>query len=71
MTLGSGVGSADADADADADVAVRRADTHDRVRHDKIDKAGSVTLRVAGRLLAGRGGFGKRRVDGRGGGAVR
>jgi hypothetical protein len=27
-----------------------RADTHDRVRHDKIDKAGSVTLRVAGRL---------------------
>ena len=28
----------------------RRADTHDRVRHDKIDKAGSVTLRVAGRL---------------------
>ena len=28
----------------------RRADTHDRVRHDKIDKAGSVTLRVAGQL---------------------
>jgi transposase InsO family protein len=28
----------------------RRRDTHDRVRHDKIDKAGSVTLRVAGRL---------------------
>ena len=28
----------------------RSADTHDRVRHDKIDKAGSVTLRVAGRL---------------------
>jgi transposase InsO family protein len=28
----------------------RTADTHDRVRHDKIDKAGSVTLRVAGRL---------------------
>ena len=28
----------------------RRADTHDRIRHDKIDKAGSVTLRVAGRL---------------------
>jgi transposase InsO family protein len=28
----------------------RHADTHDRVRHDKIDKAGSVTLRVAGRL---------------------
>jgi transposase InsO family protein len=27
-----------------------RTDTHDRVRHDKIDKAGSVTLRVAGRL---------------------
>jgi integrase-like protein len=28
----------------------RSADSHDRVRHDKIDKAGSVTLRVAGRL---------------------
>jgi transposase InsO family protein len=28
----------------------RSTDTHDRVRHDKIDKAGSVTLRVAGRL---------------------
>jgi transposase InsO family protein len=28
----------------------RSADTHDRVRHDKIDKSGSVTLRVAGRL---------------------
>ena len=28
----------------------RSADTHDRVRHDKIDKAGGVTLRVAGRL---------------------
>jgi transposase InsO family protein len=28
----------------------RRADTHDRVRHDKIDKTGSVTLRLAGRL---------------------
>jgi transposase InsO family protein len=28
----------------------RRAETHDRVRHDKIDKAGSVTLRVAGQL---------------------
>jgi transposase InsO family protein len=27
-----------------------RTDSHDRVRHDKIDKAGSVTLRVAGRL---------------------
>ena len=25
-------------------------DTHDRVRRDKVDKAGSVTLRVAGRL---------------------
>ena len=25
-------------------------DTHDRVRHDKISKAGSVTLRVAGRV---------------------
>ena len=28
----------------------RAADSHDRVRHDKIDKAGSVTLRVAGQL---------------------
>jgi transposase InsO family protein len=28
----------------------RSSDTHDRVRHDKIDKAGSVTLRVAGQL---------------------
>jgi transposase InsO family protein len=28
----------------------RRRDTHDRVRRDKVDKAGSVTLRVAGRL---------------------
>ncbi|MCA1823737.1 MAG: IS481 family transposase [Frankia sp.] len=28
----------------------RGGDTHDRVRHDKVDKAGSVTLRVAGRL---------------------
>jgi len=28
----------------------RTADTHNRVRHDKVDKAGSVTLRVAGRL---------------------
>jgi transposase InsO family protein len=28
----------------------RSAERHDRVRHDKIDKAGSVTLRVAGRL---------------------
>lgn len=28
----------------------RAADTHDRVRHDKIDKAGSVTLRITGRL---------------------
>jgi transposase InsO family protein len=28
----------------------RSADTHDRVRRDRIDKAGSVTLRVAGRL---------------------
>jgi hypothetical protein len=26
------------------------ADTHDRVRRDKINKAGTVTLRVAGRL---------------------
>ena len=28
----------------------RTAESHDRVRHDKIDKAGSVTLRVAGQL---------------------
>jgi len=28
----------------------RSADTHDRVRHDKIDKAGSVTLRIASQL---------------------
>ncbi len=28
----------------------RTSDTHDRVRHDKISKAGTVTLRVAGRL---------------------
>jgi hypothetical protein len=26
----------------------RRADTHDRVRHDKIGTTGTVTLRVAG-----------------------
>jgi hypothetical protein len=25
-------------------------DTHDRVRHDRIDKSGTVTLRVAGQL---------------------
>jgi hypothetical protein len=28
----------------------RARDTHDRIRHDKIDKAGCVTLRLAGRL---------------------
>ena len=28
----------------------RAGDTHDRVRTDKIDKSGTVTLRVAGRL---------------------
>ena len=28
----------------------RSADTHDRVRHDKIDKSGTVTLRIAGQL---------------------
>ncbi|MBM2618996.1 hypothetical protein JIG36_25890, partial [Actinoplanes sp. LDG1-06] len=28
----------------------RTADTHDRVRHDKISKAGTVTLRVHGQL---------------------
>jgi transposase InsO family protein len=27
-----------------------RTDTHDRVRHDKVDDSGSVTLRVAGRM---------------------
>jgi hypothetical protein len=32
----------------------RSADTHDRVRHDKIDKAGSVTLRLNGQLLDAR-----------------
>ena len=28
----------------------RDADTHDRIRHDRIDKSGSVTLRMAGKL---------------------
>jgi transposase InsO family protein len=28
----------------------RDGDTHDRVRHDRIDKTGTVTLRIAGRL---------------------
>ena len=28
----------------------RLADTHDGLRHDKVDKAGCVTLRAAGRL---------------------
>jgi hypothetical protein len=28
----------------------RSRDPHDQVRHDKVDKAGSVTLRVAGQL---------------------
>ena len=28
----------------------RNADTHDRVRHDRVDKSGTVTLRVAGKL---------------------
>jgi len=28
----------------------RDADTHDRVRHDRIDKTGAVTLRVNGKL---------------------
>ena len=28
----------------------RSSDTHDRVRHDKINKAGTVTLRIAGQL---------------------
>ncbi len=31
-------------------VADRTSDTHDRVRHDTISKAGSVTLRIAGQL---------------------
>jgi hypothetical protein len=30
--------------------ATRDADTHDRIRHDRIDKTGCVTLRVAGKL---------------------
>jgi len=28
----------------------RDPDTHDRIRHDRVDKAGSVTLRTGGRL---------------------
>jgi hypothetical protein len=28
----------------------RDPDTHDRIRHDRIDKTGAVTLRVNGRL---------------------
>ena len=28
----------------------RSAETHDRVRHDRVDKSGTVTLRVAGDL---------------------
>ena len=28
----------------------RDAETHDRVRHDRVDKSGTVTLRVAGKL---------------------
>jgi hypothetical protein len=28
----------------------RNNDTHDRVRHDKISKAGTITLRIAGQL---------------------
>ncbi|HEX5917027.1 MAG TPA: IS481 family transposase [Nocardioides sp.] len=28
----------------------RDADTHDRIRHDRVDKSGSVTLRIAGNL---------------------
>ncbi|MEI2811985.1 MAG: hypothetical protein V9F00_17900 [Nocardioides sp.] len=30
--------------------ASRDADTHDRVRHDRVDKSGNVTLRVNGQL---------------------
>ena len=30
--------------------AATRDDTHDRIRHDRVDKSGTVTLRVAGRL---------------------
>ena len=28
----------------------RDADTHDRIRHDSVDKSGTVTLRMAGQL---------------------
>ena len=28
----------------------RSSDTHDRVRHDKVDLRGTVTLRIAGRM---------------------
>jgi hypothetical protein len=28
----------------------RDADTHDRIRHDIVDKSGTVTLRIAGQL---------------------
>ena len=28
----------------------RDAETHDRIRHDIVDKSGSVTLRIAGQL---------------------
>ena len=28
----------------------RETDTHDRVRHDRVDKSGTVTLRVHGQL---------------------
>ena len=28
----------------------RDADSHDRVRHDRVDKSGTITLRVAGQL---------------------
>ncbi|WP_210429067.1 hypothetical protein [Nocardioides eburneiflavus] len=28
----------------------REPDTHDRIRHDRVDKSGSVTLRIADKL---------------------
>lgn len=29
---------------------IRDAESHDRIRHDRVDKAGSVTIRINGRL---------------------
>ena len=36
--------------DRDYYASIRDPDTHDRIRHDKVGKTGSVSLRVAGRL---------------------